>query len=63
MTGNAVSKPATNQPEDEDMDDEDSMEIKDEDIDQYLENEQRAMMVAMGGKARGGENPLVPYTH
>lgn len=45
------------------MDDEDSMEIKDEDIDQYLENEQRAMMVAMGGKARTGENPLVPYTH
>lgn len=46
------------------MDEEDSMDIKDEDIDQYLENEQKAMMVAMGGsKAVRGENPLVPYTH
>ena len=39
------------------------MDIKDEDIDQYLENEQKAMMVAMGGKSARGDNPLVPYTH
>jgi len=42
------------------METEDSMDIKDEDIDLYLENEQRAML---GTKKSGRhcENPLVPY--